>query len=258
MADALQNIAVSLISGCTAGIAVDSVVFPLDTIKTRLQSNANSKPFSKGIYSGISYNIIASSLCTAAFFGVYDYIKNTLYNHKVNTHLTHMTSAAIADFTASLLRNPFEVVKQNRQIHSANAKSYTLINYLKTQPRMLYKGWIALICREIPFSVIEFTIYEDLKKRFGNSGLQSCLNGCLSGVFTGFVTNPIDIIKTRMMVGEKLMYRNLAAALISEGPSGLMRGIIARCMYLGIGGVAFFGCYEYVSKMLKEKIFAPR
>ena len=66
--------AVSLCSGAIAGFAVDVALFPLDTIKTRLQS---PQGFLKsggfvGVYKGLSATAVGSAPGAALFFGCYE------------------------------------------------------------------------------------------------------------------------------------------------------------------------------------------
>jgi len=61
--------------------------------------------------------------------------------------------------------------------------------------------------REIPFSAIQFPIYEHLRKRSINrsingecSFIDHCKNGAIAGSIAGAFTTPIDVVKTKLMV----------------------------------------------------------
>ena len=78
----------------------------------------------------------------------------------------------------------------------------------------LYNGYLSFIMREIPFSSIQFPIYEVLKMtqikllafRTSKSqaevelpGFINALNGAIAGSFAGFTVTPFDVLKTRLM-----------------------------------------------------------
>ncbi|KAF6101109.1 solute carrier family 25 member 26 [Phyllostomus discolor] len=67
----------SLVAGGVAGVSVDLILFPLDTIKTRLQSpqGFNKAGGFRGIYAGIPSAAIGSFPNASAFFITYEYVK---------------------------------------------------------------------------------------------------------------------------------------------------------------------------------------
>lgn len=69
-----------LLGGAAAGLAVDLSLFPLDTVKTRLQSSAGfrkSGAFS-GLYRGMGSVALGSAPGAAAFFVTYEFVKAQL------------------------------------------------------------------------------------------------------------------------------------------------------------------------------------
>lgn len=162
----------SLISGGVAGLVVDVVLFPIDTIKTRLQSE---KKFwraggFRGIYNGLGPAAIGSVPSAALFFCTYESIKKLLLP-KVSehqTHLVHMSSAAIAEIVACLVRVPVEIAKQRRQVKNSQYKSTAtgiLLEAYRTEgiTKGIYRGFGATLLREIPFSFIQYPLWEYLK-----------------------------------------------------------------------------------------------
>jgi solute carrier family 25 S-adenosylmethionine transporter 26 len=68
------SISKPLICGAIAGLSVDIALFPLDTIKTRLQSSNGffkSGGFS-GLYKGINATFVGSAPGSALFFAFYE------------------------------------------------------------------------------------------------------------------------------------------------------------------------------------------
>ena len=116
--------ATSLVSGGLAGTAVDVALFPLDTIKTRLQSQAGfwkSGGFGR-IYSGLGPAAVGSAPTAALFFCTYDGVKRlgTSWGLRDGAGL-HMAAASAGEVVACLVRVPVEVVKQRRQASQALA-----------------------------------------------------------------------------------------------------------------------------------------
>ncbi len=69
-----QSLVVSLLCGGIAGFAVDVSLYPLDTIKTRLQSPNGffAAGGFRGIYKGLGATAVGSAPGAALFFGCYE------------------------------------------------------------------------------------------------------------------------------------------------------------------------------------------
>lgn len=107
-----QLFVTGMLSGAIAGMSVDLTLFPLDTVKTRLQ--AASKPplgakLFEGMYDGVGPALVASAPACAAFFGAYDTLKRYLAQHIASAPLVNLLAAAGGDLTQSVVRVPFEV-----------------------------------------------------------------------------------------------------------------------------------------------------
>ena len=82
-------------SGASAGMGVDFILFPLDTVKTRLQSKngfLKSGGF-RGIYSGLGSTMIGSAPTAALFFTVYETSKKQLAHFSQNQTFCQICSA---------------------------------------------------------------------------------------------------------------------------------------------------------------------
>lgn len=67
------------IAGAVAGGVVESVLYPIDTIKTRLQAvHGGGKIVLKGLYSGLYGNLAGVLPASALFVGVYEPVKKKL------------------------------------------------------------------------------------------------------------------------------------------------------------------------------------
>ncbi|XP_015413723.1 PREDICTED: S-adenosylmethionine mitochondrial carrier protein isoform X1 [Myotis davidii] len=143
----------SLVAGGVAGVSVDLILFPLDTIKTRLQSpqGFNKAGGFHGIYAGVPSAAIGSFPNAAAFFITYDYVKWFLHTDS-SSHLMpvkHMLAASAGEVVACLIRVPSEVVKQRAQV-SASSRTFQIFSNILYQEGIpgLYRGYKSTVLRE--------------------------------------------------------------------------------------------------------------
>lgn len=116
--------------------------------------------------------------------------------------------------------------------------------------------------REVPFTVIQFPLWEGMKKwslkqrRQTNpsdvTGAESAVFGSISGAIAAGLTTPLDVLKTRMMLATK---RESVLAITSriwaqEGGRVFFSGIGPRTMWISIGGAVFLGSYQWASNLL--------
>ncbi|XP_077714271.1 mitochondrial S-adenosylmethionine carrier protein isoform X14 [Canis aureus] len=111
-------------AGGVAGVAVDLILFPLDTIKTRLQSpqGFNKAGGFRGIYAGVPSAAIGSFPNAAAFFITYEYVKWFLHTDSSSylMPVKHMLAASAGEVIPfSLVQFPmWESLKVDLQLQS--------------------------------------------------------------------------------------------------------------------------------------------
>ena len=273
---------VSLLSGGIAGTSVDIALFPIDTIKTRLQSPQgfiNAGGF-RGIYRGVGAAAIGSAPGAALFFSVYETSKPIISNlqqrygiFENHPSFSHMISASIGEVAACLVRVPTEVIKTKMQTNAAGSSTvYSTIQMVLSEHSSqksinplggLYRGFGITLSREIPFAFIQFPIYEYAKVQWSNyqkyevSPLQSAACGSFGGGIAAALTTPLDVVKTRMMLGRDkhgVAYNGvmdvMGRGLKEDGYAVFFRGIQPRVFWISLGGFVFFGMYETSRKCL--------
>lgn len=275
---ATRTFQISLLAGAFAGFTVDAVLFPLDTLKTRMQlatvSNVSSTASTKapalikGLYAGFAPAVAASAPAAAAFFAMYDYTKRVLAARTDSKYapLCHMAAAAAGDVASSTVRVPFEVVKQRMQSGMyASARAAVRGTLAKEGVAGFFSGYGSLILRELPFDAMQFPLYEYLKMRWAReTGVtvnelrtwQTSVCGSLAGGVSAAVTTPLDVVKTRLMTQAagatkyKGIIHGLRTIAREEGPRALMSGVAPRVLWISVGGAVFFGAYEAAKKVL--------
>lgn len=110
---------------------------------------------------------------------------------------------------------PVELAKQRRQAFASKsaleilAKEYRL-NGLANG---IYRGFSSTIMREIPFSFIQFPLWEYLKLNWvpvtgtDLNSISVAICGALAGGVAAAVTTPLDVVKTRVMLSEESMQK---------------------------------------------------
>lgn len=256
---------VHALCGGIAGASVDAVLFPIDTLKTRLQAASSTTAVAKrrSLYSGFGINAYGSFLSSASFFMGYEAAKSHLQPLVAPQFLpfVHMASAAAADVGACVMRVPFEILKQRLQagLH-ATTSAAALHVYHTNGLRGFYTGFWSTVAREVPFDAMEFALYELLRRQYllhvdrpTPSGAESGLLGGFAGGVAAAATTPLDVVKTRLMTqtakrGEPGYYNGMRHCfrriLEEEGARSLFRGILPRTIWISLGGSIFFAAYE--------------
>ncbi|KAG0313982.1 hypothetical protein BGZ99_008444 [Dissophora globulifera] len=261
-----------LLAGALAGTAVDTALFPLDTLKTRLQSKAGfaaSGGF-RGVYSGLTSAVIGSAPGASMFFVTYEGLKTTLsaaLPDPQHAPVVHMMSASGGEIAACFVRVPTEVIKQRMQTKQFTTTSAAIRSVIHNEGVLgFYRGYFSTVAREIPFTCIQFPLYEYMKKSYAAAThrpkvdpWEAAICGSIAGGIAAGLTTPLDVVKTRVMLSQRqaagtpqssAYYSGIVSTfkriLAEEGPRALFSGIGPRVMWISIGGSIFLGVYEKV------------
>ncbi|KAG9232915.1 mitochondrial carrier protein-like protein [Amylocarpus encephaloides] len=239
-----------LLAGAIAAFTIDLLVYPLDTVKTRFQSpgykkiyydaskNAiNRRLLFSGLYQGVGSVILITIPSSGAFFTTYEAVKSGLT--KVNPILSgstsplvpqpiiHSVASSTAELIACFILTPAEVLKQNAQMVRNPARnsptgSSTIFQPAVTlhalrrfkKPSQLWTGYTTLAARNLPFTAMQFPVFEHLKssmkeyrkahgtftRSLGESALITSISAGSAGSVAAIITTPVDVVKTRIML----------------------------------------------------------
>lgn len=261
--------------GAVAGTVTDIALYPLDTLKTRLQSPEGFIKAGgfRGTYKGLGAAAIGSAPGAALFFATYEMSKRRLQQETLPLPATHMLSAAAGETMACLVRVPTEVVKQRMQAGVAGYASVTsAVSSVLRQQGIggFYAGFGITLMRELPFAFIQFPLYEALKTFVGHtlgrtpSSAEAAVCGSVSGGIAAAITTPLDVAKTRLMLGRDahgVEYRGALDTLRRlrlEGWGAMFAGVTPRVTWISIGGFVFFGAYEAAHSALVPLVQSKR
>ena len=190
----------------------------------------------------------------------------------------------MGEIVACLVRVPVEVVKQRAQAFHMNSVQVLQQTLRQSGWSGLYRGYASTIMREIPFSMIQFSLWEHTKQAWANwqqtstttttttavEPYQAMICGSFSGAIAAFLTTPLDVAKTQIMLqdfgGSSRSIDNnnksvpiryfytIRSIFKHKGLQGLWAGALPRVVWISIGGAIFLGGYEWVHTSL-EKCF---
>lgn len=259
MAPARKEIAFyeKLAVGAVAGVVGTSCVFPLDMVKTRLQSQSvrttASAPIhcfkmiiaregATGLYRGLGANLVGVIPEKAIKLAANDTLRDLLKDS--NGKLT-LREEVLAGGGAGLFQvvatNPMEITKIRLQMQATlptaqRQSTLSIINTLGV--RGMYTGTPATLARDVPYSILFFPGYANLRKCFedadGHCGILATLfsGGTAAAAAAGLCT-PMDVVKTRLQVsGASERYNGVVDCIkkvhAAEGTGAFFKGAIPR------------------------------
>jgi len=255
----------NFLCGAVAGAAADVCLYPLDTMRAR----AMVRPAARGLmreslallraegapalYKGLGAHLTASLPGNGLFYVAYEAARAAAAPH-MSSGLAS-TLAGIAGCLASLLiYTPMEVVKQRAMVTRGASSLSVLRDLLRVDgPSGLYRGLGAGALTWAPYFSLYFLAYDFLTVQLcgvpsGEQPLFVTALGCglLAGMGASALTNPFDVVKTRLQVGgaglaamrvtdvasEAGVLAVARSIVAKEGISGFARGLLPRVMLL--------------------------
>lgn len=212
---------VNMLAGALAGITEHAVMFPIDSIKTRMQvfatspaavytgignafTRISSTEGMRALWRGVSSVILGAGPAHAVHFGVYEAMKELAGGNAAgNQWLATSLAGASATIASDALMNPFDVIKQRMQVHQSEFRSvFTALRvvYQTEGLAAFYVSYPTTLTMSVPFTAVQFTVYEHMKKLLNPSGDYSPITHMIAGGMAGGVaagvTTPLDVAKT--------------------------------------------------------------
>jgi len=292
-----------MVAGAIAGMFEHACMFPIDTVKTRMQIYSSSTPAPtpsipamirsivsnespRALWRGVGAVLISAGPAHALHFGVYESAKRFLFQHNNNDSnnnnnnyavvpnaVVHAAAGATATLSSETVMAPMDVVKQRMQLGEANTLKTRLGLFAFVRRVVELHGFSALfaglsssLLMAVPFSATQFVVYEASKETLlatrsaGNNSFSArdhCVAGAVAGASASAMTNPLDVVKTRLQTqGERgaRRYKGLVDAMrciwYEEGARGFARGVHARMMFHAPAAAICWTTYELSKHML--------
>ncbi|KAJ1659781.1 Fe(2+) transporter [Dispira simplex] len=276
-----SSMGVHLMAGALAGIAEHSVMYPFDSIKTRMQViHTNPQAIYTGVmqaashighteglrtlWRGVNSVILGAGPSHALYFATYEYVKDFFGGNLDNrSHpLASALGGASATVLADALMNPFDVIKQRMQVQGSTYKTIgeCAIQVFRSEGLgAFYVSYPITLLMSIPFQSIQFATYETCRKFLNPQDMYSpfthVVSGGLAGTIAAAATTPLDVVRTTLQTRghstdpriQRVSGMTEACRLIYErkGMAGFWKGIKPRIISHAPSTALSWVTYEY-------------
>ena len=241
----------NFIAGATASLLTQSIIVPVDVISQRLM--IHDRPTKASTQSSKSSTNTSSSSSSPG------------QSKPQLNHARSVTTAALAPGRQNGLALARLIVQQEGV-------------------RGLYRGFGASVATFVPSSAVWWSAYgayqktiwqqyESLTGSHASGSLQArssrevltvqTMSALLAGCTSAILTNPLDVIKTRLQVASRLQggpapsFLSVGRQLIAEeGPKGLLRGVAPRVTSTMMWGTAMVTSYEFLKRICVKPEYA--
>jgi len=233
----------------------------------------------KGLYRGFwisCFQVVSGLAYVSTYEGVrYVLEKNGITNPKIKS----LAGGACASLVGQTIIVPFDVISQHLMILgqiskqgkavSANPLAINTFERSKAQIawdvtrtvynrdgfRGFYRGYFASLANYVPSSAMWWTfyqVYQDIVSKvtyFLPHTANQCMAAMLSGCTTSIITNPLDLVRTRVQVHRRPFFDTVRYLWKTERLSIFHKGLTARMTASSIYSLAVILGYESVKKM---------
>jgi solute carrier family 25 iron transporter 28/37 len=292
------------VAGSAAGVMEHVAMYPADTVKTRMQAAYDVDGYLTvretirmvqreqgmwGFFRGCTTIGFACIPAHIGLFGTYEISKYHLLDSVPSKDLegTGALRAALCGALSTAVHDsiivPCDVVKQRLQLGCYSNALDCVMNVSRSEGiGAFYRSLPSTLLMEMPFYAVLVAMNERLKgelclKGFSYSMMQGevkeevrtslswhFLTAGLSGVVASAVTQPLDVVKTRLQTQEivrsgacqkgGVTYRGLVPTFLrvarEEGVRGLFRGTVPRMVFAAPSAAMCWGTYEAAKSIL--------
>ncbi|KAI3353506.1 hypothetical protein L3Q82_020027 [Scortum barcoo] len=218
-----------MLAGAVAGIMEHCLMYPIDCVKTRMQS-LHPEPAARyrnvmdalrqivrteGLWRpirGVNVLAVGAGPAHALYFACYEKIKFSLsdaIHPGANSHFANGVAGCMATVLHDAIMNPAEVVKQRMQMFNSPYRGVLdcMGSLLRHEgPAAFYRSYTTQLTMNVPFQALHFMTYEYLQEllnphRHYNPS-SHVLSGALAGALAAAATTPLDVCKTLLNTQE--------------------------------------------------------
>ncbi|XP_067937520.1 mitochondrial substrate carrier family protein ucpB-like [Watersipora subatra] len=224
-----------------------------------------------GLYKGLSASMLRELSYSSIRSGTYEPIKIIMGGtdrHDTPMHVK-MRAGALAGLFGSAFTTPTDIAKVRLQADGARGSPRLYKGpfdcfqqvYRQHGWKGLYTGATPNVIRAICLTSMQFPVYDHTKHLLLNHNLLSeglllhFLSSLTAGLASAVVSNPVDIVKTRIMNQRASEAKYVSPVdvfiktLKSEGPLALFKGTTASWFRLGPAMTVFFIVYEQLRNL---------
>jgi len=228
------------------------------------------------IYRGLSPALVRQAVYGTIKFGLYYSSKDLamrLMNQPQQTEnsFVNLCCAVVAASVASVIANPTDVIKVRMQsgqrVRSHSGTMLSVGRNICSEEGItgLWRGVCPTAKRAVVVAGVQLPVYDWTKSRLLSTGVKdgpAChlFSSILAGLSACLASNPVDVVRTRMMVQKKIYQMNIDGAtriyhtsavrcgmdmVQTEGVGSLYKGFFPAFARMGPWNVIFFVVYEW-------------
>ncbi|KAL8055896.1 hypothetical protein ABFX02_04G084800 [Erythranthe guttata] len=278
-----------MVAGSTAGMVEHMSMFPVDTIKTRMQAlgscpiksaSVNQAVRSilksdgpKGFYRGIGAMALGAGPAHAVYFSVYEFCKKRFSGGNPDNHAAHAASGVCATVVSDGVLTPMDMVKQRLQLGDSPYKGvWDCVKRVLREEGFgaFYASYRTTVLMNAPFTAVHFATYEAAKRGMMEVSPESTSEetlvvhataGAAAGALAAALTTPFDVVKTQLQcqgvcgcdrfVSSSI--RDVVRTIVEkDGYRGLMRGWMPRMLFHAPAAAICWSTYEAAKSFFQE------
>ncbi|KAH8383976.1 hypothetical protein KR009_011558 [Drosophila setifemur] len=265
------SVGVNMSAGAIAGVLEHIIMYPLDSVKTRMQSlspptqNLNILSTFRNMITregmlrpirGASAVVLGAGPAHSLYFAAYEMTKEVAAKFTSVSNLNYVISGVVATVIHDAISSPTDVIKQRMQMYNSPYTSVvTCIRdvYKKEGFKAFYRAYGTQLVMNLPYQTIHFTTYEffqnklNLERKY-NPPVHMVAGGA-AGACAAAITTPLDVVKTLLNTQETGLTRGMIEAFRKiyqmAGPLGFYRGMTARVLYSMPATAICWSTYEF-------------
>ncbi|XP_005092470.1 mitochondrial dicarboxylate carrier isoform X2 [Aplysia californica] len=258
---------------------------PLDLLKVHLQTQQGGKigllqmgvrvvknNGILGLYNGLSASVCRQLTYSMTRFAIYETVKKQLTKDGgVMPFYQKVGVAAIAGASGGFVGTPADLVnvrmqndiklpkEERRNYKHAIDGIYRVVRY--EGPTKAFNGATMASSRAVLVTVGQLACYDQLKAMLLTSGFfvdnmnLHLTSSTLAGMIATLLTQPLDVMKTRMMNAPPGTYKSIMSCAVEigkNGPMGFFKGFVPAFVRLGPHTVLTFLFFEQIRQNMGD------
>lgn len=280
-----------MMAGSFAGMVEHTAMFPVDTLKTRMQMMrevggsahfSTAKTFASivrlegvaGLYRGIGAMALGAGPAHAVYFSVYELFKQRFGGNEQGHHpVAHGAAGVLATISSDAVFTPMDVVKQRLQLpgNTYNGVLDCIQSIIRKEGiKAFYASYRTTVLMNAPYTATHFATYEaakaSLKELWPDKTKEERLfvhltAGGAAGALASIITTPLDVVKTRLQCqgvngaeryGSSSIWEVMTKITKKEGPRALLRGMKPRVLFYTPAAAICWSTYEASKSFLQQ------
>ncbi|XP_012281516.1 mitoferrin-1 [Orussus abietinus] len=277
------SVGVHMIAGAFAGVMEHCVMYPIDSVKTRMQAFTPGPGGRGGVREilskmirqegpfrplrGVGVMMAGAVPAHALYFSCYEFIKDKMIGPRSPVQFNHLiygVAGCVATILHDGIMNPAEVIKQRLQLYNSPYRNMLscMQHIYKTEGIFaFYRSYTTQLAMNVPFQSIHFIAYEIAQSitnpEHAYNPKAHMISGAMAGMVAAAITMPLDVCKTvlntqqggvraqGMIDAFKMIYR-------FRGLRGYFRGLSARILYQMPATAICWSTYEFFKYALRR------